>query len=44
VVIRAKAATRESDFVRLFDRHRKLCAALAKLGTAVKPTRNGGTE
>ncbi len=38
-IIRAKAATRESDFVRLFDRHRKLCSALAKLGTPSEPSR-----
>jgi hypothetical protein len=31
-VIRAKAGPRESDFVRVFDRHAKLRAALARLG------------
>jgi hypothetical protein len=31
-VVRAKGGRRESDFVRLFDRHRKLRAAILKLG------------
>jgi hypothetical protein len=33
-VIRAKGGRRESDFVRLFDAHRKLRTAIAALATA----------
>jgi len=34
-VVRAKGGRRETDFVRLFDAHRKLRAALVKLGRSV---------